>query len=293
MATKVFWPMFTPTIKTAALPTWLGVVHSGEPYEIEFRFKVKQPIDAYSWFLVRARPIRNEHGQVIKWYGTCTDIDEVKRIEHTLRESEERFRAVVNSAPVMVWMSDPQKRFTFFNKRWLEFTGRTMEKELWDGWKEGILEEDLNSGLAVYNAAYEERRDFEVEFRLQRHDGQYRWIVCNGIPRFSYDGTFLGYIGSSIDIHERKTIRLELENRVAQRTHEISQKNQALEETTRELKEINQQLQQKNEELRQSEERYLRMTNEVEDYAIILLSKEGYIENWNKGAEKIKRIYRR
>lgn len=263
------------------LSTWHAVVKSGDPYEGEFRFRVKAPIDAYSWFLVRARPITNEHGHIIKWYGTCTDIDEVKRIEHTLRESEERFRVVVNSAPVMVWMSDPQKRFTFFNKRWLEFTGRTMEQELWDGWKEGICADDLNNGLAIYNQAYETRSDFEVEFRLQRHDGQYRWIVCQGIPRFSYDGTFLGYIGSGIDIHERKTIRIELENRVAERTHELYQKNQALEETTRELKEINQQL-------RQSEERYLRMTNEVEDYAIILLSREGYIENWNKGAEKIK-----
>jgi PAS domain S-box-containing protein len=277
-----------PDDKERCLTSWLEVVRTGEPYEIEFRFKVKPPIDAYSWFLVRARPIRNENGQIIKWYGTCTDIDEVKRIEHTLRESEERFRVVVNSAPVMVWMSDPQKRFTFFNKRWLEFTGRSMELELWDGWKEGILEEDLNSGLAVYNEAYVDRRDFEVEFRLKRHNGQYRWIVCHGIPRFSYDGSFLGYIGSAIDIHERKNIRIELENRVAERTHEISQKNQALEETTRELKEINQQLEQRHEELRQSEERYLRMTNEVEDYAIILLSREGFIENWNKGAEKIK-----
>lgn len=270
------------------LTSWLEVVQSGEPYEIEFRFKVKPPINAYSWFLVRARPIRNENGEIIKWYGTCTDIDEVKRIEHTLRESEERFRVVVNSAPVMVWMSDPQKRFTFFNKRWLEFTGRAMEHELWDGWKEGIYAEDLDGALAVYHEAFEARSDFEVEFRMKRNDGEYRWIVCNGIPRFSYDGVFLGYIGSGIDIHERKNIRLELENRVAERTQEISRKNLALEDTTRTLKEINQQLQQRHEELRQSEERYLRMTNEVEDYAIILLSKEGFIENWNKGAEKIK-----
>lgn len=270
------------------LTSWLEVVRTGEPYEIEFRFKVKPPINAYSWFLVRARPIKNESGQIIKWYGTCTDIDEVKRIEHTLRESEERFRVVVNSAPVMVWMSDPQKRFTFFNKRWLEFTGRAMEQELWDGWKQGIYQDDLEGALAVYHEAFDAHSDFEVEFRMQRNDGEYRWIVCHGIPRFSYDGTFLGYIGSSIDIHERKTIRIELENRVAERTQEISRKNQALEETTRTLKEINQQLQQRHEELRQSEERYLRMTNEVEDYAIILLSKEGLIENWNKGAEKIK-----
>jgi PAS domain S-box-containing protein len=283
-----FLPHVHPEDRERCLSSWQQVVQSGEPYEIEFRFKVKPPVDAYSWFLVRARPIKNENGHIIKWYGTCTDIDEVKRIEHTLRESEERFRVVVNSAPVMVWMSDAQKRFTFFNKRWLEFTGRSMEHELWDGWKEGIYPRDLDGALAGYHEAFEARNDFEVEFRMKRNDGQYRWVVCHGIPRFSYDGAFLGYIGSAIDIHERKTIRLELENRVAERTQEISRKNQALEETTRELKEINHQLQLRHEELRQSEERYLRMTNEVEDYAIILLSREGLIENWNKGAEKIK-----
>ncbi|OQP58117.1 hypothetical protein A3860_07255 [Niastella vici] len=276
-----------PDDKERCIESWHEVVRTGEPYEIEFRFRVKHA-NAYGWFLVRALPIKNDSGQIIKWFGTCTDIDDVKRIEQTLRESEERFRIVVDSAPVMVWMSDIQKRFTFFNKRWLEFTGRSMELELWNGWKDGILPEDLENALAVFDEAFTARRDFEVEFRQKRHDGQYRWVVCHGTPRFAYDGAFLGYIGSSIDIHERKAIRLELENRVTERTHEITDKNKALEETTRELKVINQQLELRHEELRQSEERYLRMTNEVEDYAIILLSKEGLIENWNKGAEKIK-----
>jgi len=276
-----------PDDKERCIESWHEVVRTGEPYEIEFRFRVKHA-NAYGWFLVRALPIKNDTGQIIKWFGTCTDIDDVKRIEQTLRESEERFRIVVDSAPVMVWMSDIQKRFTFFNKRWLEFTGRSMELELWNGWKEGILPEDLVNAWAVFEAAFEARRDFEVEFRQKRYDGQYRWVVCHGTPRFGYDGAFLGYIGSSIDIHERKASRLELEHLVAERTHEISDKNKALEETTRELKEMNQQLELRHEELRQSEERYLRMTNEVADYAIILLSKEGLIENWNKGAEKIK-----
>lgn len=276
-----------PDDKERCIESWHEVVRTGEPYEIEFRFRVKHA-NAYGWFLVRALPIRNDSGQIIKWFGTCTDIDDVKRIEQTLRESEERFRIVVDSAPVMVWMSDIQKRFTFFNKRWLEFTGRSMEHELWNGWKEGILPDDRENGLAVFEEAFAARRDFEVEFRQKRHDGQYRWVVCHGTPRFAYDGAFLGYIGSSIDIHERKASRLVLENRVAERTQEISDKNKALEVTTRELKEINQQLELRNEELRQSEERYLRMTNEVADYAIILLSREGLIENWNKGAEKIK-----
>jgi PAS domain S-box-containing protein len=393
-----------PDDQARCLEAWHRSVHTGEPYEIEYRFKVKSAAEAYRWFLVRALPIKDDNGQIIKWYGTCTDIDDVKRIEQSLRESEERFRTVADSAPVMVWMSDAGKHFTFFNKGWLEFTGRTMIQESGDGWTAGILSDDVANTLKLYNEAVDNRRDFELEFRLKRYDGQYRWVVSHGIPRYALEGAFLGYIGSCIDIHERKTNRLELEKRVAERTNEILRKNKELEQqnifveaifdasvdliavvdtdfryvsvnktylevygllkenvlgkkmtelfpgiqdsptfygiqkaftgeqvhhvtyryaninkdyetffvplknaegeiysvvviahdntkliqTAQELKQINSKLELRNEELRQSEERYLRMTNEVEDYAIILLSKDGYIENWNKGAEKIK-----
>jgi PAS domain S-box-containing protein len=122
-----------------------------------------------------------------------------------LRESEERFRLVANSAPVLIWMSGTDKLCTFFNQGWLSFTGRTMEQELGEGWIIGVHPEDVQHCLRTYSASFEARVRFEVEYRLRRFDGEYRWIVDYGTPRFEPDGTFCGYIGSAVDITERKS----------------------------------------------------------------------------------------
>jgi PAS domain S-box-containing protein len=121
-----------------------------------------------------------------------------------LRESEERFRLVCNNAPVMIWMSGVDKLCTYFNQPWLEFTGRFLAEELGDGWAEGVHPEDLDRCLRSYTQAFDRRESFEIEYRLRRHDGEYRWIVDLGVPRFTPDGSFAGYIGSCNDISERK-----------------------------------------------------------------------------------------
>ena len=140
--------------------------------------------------------------------GTCVmsivDITERKRAEATLRESEERFRNMADTAPVMIWVSGPDKLCTFFNKVWLEFTGRTMEQELGNGWVKGVHPDDLDRCMATYSAAFDARRRFRMEYRLRRADGEYRWVLDDGVPRFTPDGSFAGYIGSCIDITEVK-----------------------------------------------------------------------------------------
>jgi PAS domain S-box-containing protein len=121
-----------------------------------------------------------------------------------LRESEERFRLVSNNAPVLIWMSGVDKLCTYFNQPWLEFTGRSLAEELGDGWAKGVHTEDRDRCVRTYSQAFDMRESFEIEYRLRRHDGEYRWIVDLGIPRFAPDGSFAGYIGSCIDISERK-----------------------------------------------------------------------------------------
>jgi len=128
-----------------------------------------------------------------------------KHDEQVLRESEKRFRLVADTAPVLIWMSGTDKLCTFFNQGWLKFTGRTVEQELGDGWASGVHPDDLKRCLAAYSAAFDARVDFEMEYRLRRFDGEYRWIVDFGTPRFEPDGTFCGYIGSAVDITERKS----------------------------------------------------------------------------------------
>ena len=129
---------------------------------------------------------------------------ELKKSEAVLRESEERFRRVANTAPVLIWMSGTDKLFNFFNQGWLEFTGRSMEDELGEGWVSRMHPEDVQRFLGIYSASFDARAEFVMEYRLSRFDGEYRWLVDYGVPRFESDGAFCGYIGTCVDITERK-----------------------------------------------------------------------------------------
>src|SRR5262249_22907086 len=126
-----------------------------------------------------------------------------KEAEDTVRESESRFRIVADSAPVLIWMSGVDALCTFFNKPWMDFTGRTAEQEMGDGWTQGIHPDDLPGCLKAYGESFEARQPFVLQYRLRRHDGEYRWIADNGVPRYDAEGRFAGYIGSCVDITDR------------------------------------------------------------------------------------------
>jgi PAS domain S-box-containing protein len=120
------------------------------------------------------------------------------------QESEQRFRLVANTAPVMIWVAGPDRLCTYFNQPWLEFTGRPLESELGNGWMENIHPEDLPAFLDTYKQSFDRREPFTMQYRLRRRGGDYRWILDIGVPRFSSDDSFAGYIGSCIDITDRK-----------------------------------------------------------------------------------------
>lgn len=122
--------------------------------------------------------------------------------EAGLRESEQRFRIVADAAPVLIWMSGVDKLCTFFNKSWLQFTGRTFEQEMGNGWLEGVPPEDVERCFKIYSEAFDARENFVMQYRLRRYDGEHRWVSDQGVPRYDAQGNFVGYIGSCIDVTE-------------------------------------------------------------------------------------------
>ena len=158
-----------------------------------------------------SHPVFDEAGEVVEYVGTAIDVTDRKRAEEELRESEERFRNMADTAPVMIWVSGVDKLCTYFNQQWLDFTGRMMQDELGNGWAEGVHPEDYERCLRTYNSAFNRRQPFRMEYRLRRSDGQFRWVDDTGVPRFSHGGeVFLGYIGSCADITDRKRAEEEL-----------------------------------------------------------------------------------
>ena len=111
---------------------------------------------------------------------------------------------MAESAPVLLWMSGTDKLCNFFNRGWLAFTGRALEQEMGIGWAEGVHPDDMAHCVACYEAAFDAREAFELEYRLRRNDGEYRWVIDIGTPRYAPDGAFPGYIGSAIDITDRR-----------------------------------------------------------------------------------------
>lgn len=127
-----------------------------------------------------------------------------KRAENSLRESETLFRTLAESAPVMIWISGADKWCTFFNTSWLQFTGRTLEQEIGKGWSDGVHPQDFERCLDIYNTSFDARHPFQIEYRRRRHDGEYRWVLDHGIPRVTDSSIFIGFIGSCLDITDRK-----------------------------------------------------------------------------------------
>ncbi len=123
-----------------------------------------------------------------------------RRAASAARESEDRFRLLADTAPLMIWMSEPDGRRTYFNRRWLDMTGRSDDEDLADGWVDSVNPDDRKAASDTYYQAVAERRSFTIDYRLRRRDGEDRWILDHGVPRIGEDGGFVGYVGSVIDI---------------------------------------------------------------------------------------------
>jgi PAS domain S-box-containing protein len=156
------------------------------------------------WISATHTPTLGADGIASGWVAVVLDITERKRAENAVRESEQRFRLAADTAPVLMWMSGTDKLCNYFNKPWLDFTGRSMDEELGNGWAEGVHPDDFARCLEIYTQSFDRRENFRMEYRLRRHDGEYRWVLDIGVPRFNPDRSFAGYIGVGVDVTERR-----------------------------------------------------------------------------------------
>ena len=184
----------------------------GEAMPSQFEYEGCRRDGTRIWLEVDVVPVKAQDGKLIGTQSALRDITARRQAEQVLRESEERFRLVANAAPVLIWMSGPDKLCNYFNQTWLEFTGRPFEAELGNGWSEAVHAEDLKACLDTYTQAFDRHESFKMQYRLRRNDGEYRWVLDIGVPRFNCDGTFAGYIGSCVDVTDHKLAEEALSN---------------------------------------------------------------------------------
>lgn len=195
--------LLCPPDRLDEVPAMLSRIARGEHVrnvETIQRRKRGTPIDVS----LTVSPVKDADGVVVGASSIARDITARKRTEAALRESEARFHMMADTAPVMVWMAGPDGRCTFVNKRWLEFTGRSLDDEIGDDWVTGLHPTDAERCQKTYAGSFRTEQPFSMEYRLQRSDGKYRWVLDTGVPFFEPGGRFGGYIGTCVDMTERK-----------------------------------------------------------------------------------------
>ncbi|MFN6562179.1 MAG: PAS domain S-box protein [Nostoc sp. ChiSLP01] len=193
-----------PNLEESWFEIYGRVVLTGEPVRFE-----EQSVAMNRWFDVNAFRVGDPHSR--KFAILFANISDRKQTEKALLESEERFRNMADNAPVMVWVTDPTGYCTYLSQSWYEFTGQTEEIGLGFGWTNAVHPEDRESARNIFLGATDRHEAFSLEYRLRRKDGEYRWAIDAASPWFGVDGEFKGYIGSVIDISDRKRAEQERE----------------------------------------------------------------------------------
>lgn len=233
----------------------------------KYEARLITPLGDVRWISTHGKVFFDEKRSPLKMIGTLRDITEEKKYQRDLEESEQKFRLLADSMPQHIWTADPRGNLNYFNKSVYRFSGLTPEKLDEVGWLNIVHPDDREKNVAAWMESIVSGEDFLLEHRFRRHDGVYRWQLSRAIAQRDPGGTIQMWVGTSTDIEDQKSFAAELERKVSERTRQLNLLN---------------------EELIKSEERYHLMVEEVQDYAILYLSRDGRVKNWNRGAQKIK-----
>jgi len=184
------------------LASWRVALAAGAPIEHEVRFR--RADGTYHWFLYRGLPLRDDGGNIVKWYATLTNIDALKQTESALQTREQELVGIIETIPSMLWSTSPTGEVTHISQRVLEYTGLSLEDFLDLGWKRMIHPDDFEDTAKAFFRAIQSGDSYRATHRLRRRDGEYRWYYASGEPLRDSDGRIIQWYGLSIDIDERK-----------------------------------------------------------------------------------------
>jgi PAS domain S-box-containing protein len=224
---QLFFSLVHPDDRRRVQTAVESAANTTADFSIEFR--LARPERPPRYVIARGRFLKSVAGDPLRAVGVTIDVSERRGAELRALESEQRFRAMAERAPAMIWSCDTQLNRDYVNKTWLAFTGRTAEQELGVGWQDNVPPADISRWRELVGNAATQRDPYTIEYRLKRLDGALRWVFETGSPRLAADGSFAGYLGSCIDITARKENEAELEAHVRRRTRELEAANQELE----------------------------------------------------------------
>ncbi|HKN31718.1 MAG TPA: PAS domain-containing protein [Terriglobales bacterium] len=193
---------FHPEDLPPLMKRWQELLVSGEPGEIEARLRHYDGV--YRWFLIRAEPLRDDAGKIVRWYGTSTDIEDRKRAEEALKASEREFGLIINTIPAMAWSARPDGYAEFFNQHYLAYVGLPLEQLQGSGWTVAVHPDDLDAVAGTWQSIMASGKPGEGEARLRRFDGEYRWFLFRANPMLDESGNILKWYGTNTDIDDRK-----------------------------------------------------------------------------------------
>src|SRR6266852_6028497 len=234
-----------PDDRQSTRQIWTDSVAGRRAYDVEYR--VRRHDGTYGWFKTRGVPIRDSNGNIVKWFGSCTDITDRKRAEEALRESEQRWRSLTEALPQLVWSTTPDGANDYVSPQWTEYTGVAESELLGRRWMDVLHPDDRQSTRQIWTDSVAGRRAYDVEYRVRRYDGTYGWFKTRGVPIRDSNGNIVKWFGSCTDITDRKRAeealreseqelrkaRNELEKKVAERTAELRRSEAYLAEAQR------------------------------------------------------------